>query len=132
MIEVQVDRLNLRTLFDSLELPETTGYRYLKTLDGILSGQDFWNYQKGDGSVDKEGIEIITIYYQLTRQHKIQFCKKQLIKELQKHGYNIQQNQQKQQSTYRRNTTGQRTESATNEQQPNAKSSDFYDSLFGL
>ena len=131
-LEVQVDRQSLKSLFNALDLPETTGYRYLKTLDGILSGQDFWTYQKGDGSVDKDGIAIITIYYELTRQHKIQFCKKQLLKELEKHGYIIQQNQQKQQSAYRRNATGNTARTATNEQQSNTKPSDYYDSLFGL
>ena len=122
--ETAIDRLSLRSLFDALKLPETTGYRYLKTLDELLTGQSFWTYQKGDGSVDSDGITIINIYFELTRHHKIQFCKKQLIKELEKHGYKIDKNNG---TNYRRNnTTGQ------NNEQSRTKNSDFYDSLFGL
>lgn len=128
-IEVQVDRISLKCLFDALELPETTGYRYLKTLDGILSGQEFWTYQKGDGSVDADGIAIIKVYYELTRQHKVKFCNKHLLKELEKNGYIIQQNQQNRNYRNQSNYSGTATNERQNQQ---SKPSNFYDSLLGI
>lgn len=119
-LETEIDRICLKTLFNALALPETTGYRYLKTLDSLLSGQEFWTYQKGDGSLDRDGIAIINIYFELTREHKIQFCKKQLTKELEKYGYQITQNHRTSNRTNYTKGTG------------NNEQSNFYDSLLGI
>ncbi|MFM6395647.1 MAG: hypothetical protein ACKPFF_03090, partial [Planktothrix sp.] len=61
----------------------------------------------------------------IAKEHSPQFAEKQIIKELEKHGYKIDKNNG---TNYRRNnTTGQ-----NNEPKNTTKQSNFYDSLLGL
>ena len=126
MTNIFINSLTLDSLFSINDLSMATGYRYIKTIDDILSplNIDLWRYEKGMGSLNELELEVFKIFLTLVQNHSIKFAKKQLITELKNNGYNIETNQQNRQSKYSGN--------ATHEQSNTAKSPNFYDSLLGI
>ncbi|MFM6399529.1 MAG: hypothetical protein ACKPFF_22875, partial [Planktothrix sp.] len=108
MLAETVDFIGLETLFDALEVNRATGYRYLNRISKLLENCSFWRYQSRDGSLDNDGIKIFELFTTIAKEHSPQFAEKQIIKELEKHGYKIDKNNG---TNYRRNnTTGQNNE----------------------
>ena len=130
MSQIFISSLSLENLFSINGLSTATGYRYIKTIDDILSplNIDLWRYEKGMGSLNELELEVFKIFLILVQKHTIKFAKKQLITELKNNGYTIETNQQNRQSNRQSNyqSTG------NNEQSNPAKSSTFYDSLLGI
>ena len=130
MSQIFISSLSLENLFSINGLSTATGYRYIKTIDDILSplNIDLWRYEKGMGSLNESELEVFKIFLILVQKHTIKFAKKQLITELKNNGYTIETNQQNRQSNRQSNyqSTG------NNEQSNPAKSSTFYDSLLGI
>ena len=130
MTHIFINSLTLDSLFSINDLSMATGYRYVKTIDDILSplNIDLWRYEKGMGSLNELELEVFKIFLTLVQNHTIKFAKKQLITELKNNGYTIETNQQNRQSNRQSNY-----QSTGNSEQSNpAKSSTFYDSLLGI
>ena len=130
MSQIFINSLTLESLFSINDLSAATGYRYIKTIDDILSplNIDLWRYEKGMGSLNESELEVFKIFLTLVQKHTIKFAKKQLIKELQNNGYTIETNQQNRQSNRQSNHAGNQNDAQSNP----AKSPNFYDSLLGI
>ena len=125
MLSESVDFIGLETLFDALNVNRATGYRYLNRISKILGNCNFWRYQSRDGSLDNDGIKIFELFTQIAKEHSPQFAEKQIIKELEKHGYNITENQQNRSAKYQQSRGKYESQNTT-------KSTNFYDTLLGL
>jgi hypothetical protein len=130
MSQIFINSLTLESLFSINGLSPATGYRYIKTIDDILSplNIDLWRYEKGMGSLNELELEVFKIFLTLVQKHTIKFAKKQLIKELQNNGYTIETNQQNRQSNRQSNNTRNQNDAQSNP----AKPPNFYDSLLGI
>jgi len=130
MNQIFINSLTLDSLFSINDLSVATGYRYIKTIDDILSplNIDLWRYERGMGSLNESELEVFKIFLTLVQNHTIKFAKKQLIKELQNNGYTIETNQQNRQSNRQSNYTGNQNDAQSNP----AKPPNFYDSLLGI
>lgn len=129
MLFENIDYIPLDTLFAALGINRATGYRYLKRISEKLENVDAWSYESRDGSLSKEDIQIFEIFTNLALEHNPKFAEKQLIKELEKHGYTIEKNQR---NGTKRNGTNTNQSRGNNEQQNVQAKSRDYDSLFGL
>ena len=131
MTHIFINSLTLDSLFSINGLSTATGYRYIKTIDDILSPLkiDLWRYEKGMGSLNELELEVFKIFLILVQNHSIKFAKKQLITELQNNGYNIETNQQNRQSKRQSDYSGNPNCEQSN---PATKSPNFYDSLLGI
>lgn len=130
MNQIFINSLTLDSIFSINDLSPATGYRYIKTIDSILTplDSDLWRYERGMGSLNESELEVFKIFLTLVQKHTIKFAKKQLIKELQNNGYTIETNQQNRQSNRQSNHSGNQNDVQSNP----AKSPNFYDSLLGI
>jgi hypothetical protein len=130
MNQIFINSLTLDSIFSINDLSPATGYRYIKTIDSILTplDSDLWRYERGMGSLNESELEVFKIFLTLVQNHTIKFAKKQLIKELQNNGYTIETNQQNRQSNRQSNHSGNQNDVQSNP----AKSPNFYDSLLGI